>query len=333
MSKPHYVYQYLKYDAFLKVMQGKTIRLSDIQCSNDTTELQLVFDIIRSVLKEVCFSMRKKCKYFRDCVSEEEFNAFLKNNTVYIDEIQNILQTQYVSCFSKEKDLLSMWRGYAEDYSDSTASRGGIAVGFDVEKLTQLAEQKNVSCEMRFGEVKYSIRRQKALFRKSAEKMMREIRNHVKEKKTIQGFDRARFQLWYHEQVIEQGPFIKHPFFSEEKEYRLVHWGSKSSAPFIGSVNGLKLSNTEWGEEYQKRIKENELLTKNGMDPKPIPAQYYTLYFDDDANAFIKEIVVGPKCAIKIEQIETILSDDGIICDVEASKGLNVYVDSINHKH
>jgi hypothetical protein len=336
MEKPQIVYQYLKYSTFEDMIQNKTLKLSDIQCSNDTTELSIVFGVIKEVFWEE-FNNAKKNKYFDEAVSEEDFNAFLQRNTAHIDGIQNITQTQFVSCFSEKKDLLSMWRGYAEDHWSNAKSVGGVAVGFSVEKLEQLVNANTASGEFSFGKVRYNRLKQKAIFRPHVIEEMAKIRAFVKKNKTIDGYDTPGFQLWYQDEVIRQGAYIKNNFFFEEQEWRLCHWGSRGY--YLKEIHpiGLLLSNKIWFEKYQNINEENKKMLEESVrenldyEPKAFPAQFFFLYMDNSVNDFIKEVIIGPKCKVDKKEVETLLRNNGISCDVHLSRGVNVFVDSINH--
>ena len=93
-----------------------------------------------------------------------------------------------------------------------------------LEKITKSVYPEDV---FTIGHVEYSKRKQKALFRKEAESIVRQVRAYVKANKTINGFDWNQCRLQYHHALLSKGVYVKHPFFFEEKEWRICLWGSK----------------------------------------------------------------------------------------------------------
>lgn len=64
----------------------------------------------------------------------------------------------YIACFSKEGDVLSQWRSYADD------SRG-VSIGFDLNKLIE-------NSNLKLKEVSYSVDEQKSLLIDILKKMV-----------------------------------------------------------------------------------------------------------------------------------------------------------------
>ncbi len=338
-KQPEVVYQYLKYETFEKMIEKKTLRLCNIRNSNDTTELDLVSNVIKSVLWEEFRKARGRHDYFKDAVSEENFGAFLDANTIYLEGIEKTLHSQFVTCFSERKDLLSMWRGYAEDHRENAKSKGGIAVGFNIDALKEMTTVSKTSGELfSFEKVRYALRNQKALFRSRVKNEIEKIRLFVKGQKTVQGYDALPFQLWYQEEMIRYGALVKNSFFFEEHEWRLSHWGGTGFLVEKYNPHGMMFSDEEWITEVRKIKEKEEANVKKAIETDgslPEGATYPPKFFDLDMstriNDFISEIVIGPKCSIKQEEIESMIAKNGITCKVELSRGYNVFVDSANH--
>lgn len=339
MKKPKIVYQYMPYETFEAMMKNKTLKLCDIQHSNDTSELRLASSVIKLVLLEELSKSRGKYDFFSKTLTEKEFNQFLDANTGYIDAAEKIIHTQFVTCFSEKKDLLSMWRGYAEDHREGIKSKGGIAVGFSADALERLATVSETGGEIfTFEKVRYSLGNQKALFRQQVKKEIEKIRLYVKKNNSIVGYDSNPFQIWYHEELIRRGELVKNNFFFEEHEWRLSHWNNNGYSLKKYYPQGLLLSNESWFADMKKKEQENNAnikkAVKTNADVKweAIPPQYFYLHMDGQINSFIKEIIVGPKCSIKKDKIEKLIMDNKIFCGVSLSRGFDVFVDSSNHK-
>lgn len=135
-NAPSIVYHYCSLDSFFAIINHSTIRLSNIAKSNDREEVRHCFDIFEKTLRDSCleFSKYYGCRKFFDNIDYNDLvsRAVTNDSLIY-----------YVSCFSAESDLLSQWRGYADDgrgvakrarsfrwraqVSDSTARTGRLS--------------------------------------------------------------------------------------------------------------------------------------------------------------------------------------------------------------
>lgn len=247
-NNPKILYQYLKYDTFLKMINNKEIWLNDIQKSNDTSELKLIYSILDEVFEEEF--LKNKPQYIDDWFPFESFKKWYKNATEHITSLENIIHTQYVSCFSVDGDMLSQWRGYADDGK-------GISVGFDTSILTR--DVKYI-----LDKVRYSRKLQKALVRPTIVNHIKRIREYVKLNKTIVGFNSLGFQVDFNNLIISKGVLMKNPFFKEEKEWRLCFWYNNilehekiKFDKFEKIYIGPKCNHTK--EEVESCLKENEM--------------------------------------------------------------------------
>lgn len=166
-SKTKLVYKYTSYKTLEKNLKNNSLLLTDIQKSNDNTELQLIYKVLKDVFEE---EFNKKIpKYMEQNFPKEEFIKFYEKNTDFINKAEKALHIQYVTCFSSSGDMLSQWRGYGNDGE-------GISIGFDE------AWFKGLSSDYLFDKVRYNSRNQKAVVREEIESIIRTIRQYVKEK-------------------------------------------------------------------------------------------------------------------------------------------------------
>lgn len=108
------LYHYCSTESFHKIISNKEIWLTSLSLSNDSMEGQLV--------KHLLGEMAKK-----DGLDEEHIKK-LQEAAANI----NVLIDGLGFCLSEKKDILSQWRGYANDAS-------GISIGFSKEYLELLA--------------------------------------------------------------------------------------------------------------------------------------------------------------------------------------------------
>ncbi len=109
------LYHYCSNNAFQSIIENSSIRLSSLSLSNDSMEGKLVIKIIE--------------KLARDDGLDEISIQRLRQHVALLEKIIDGLGF----CLSKKGDLLSQWRGYADDAC-------GVSIGFSKEYLEQLAE-------------------------------------------------------------------------------------------------------------------------------------------------------------------------------------------------
>lgn len=298
------VYHYCSTEAFVKIISGKSIRLSDITKSNDSMEVLWITRFIKDIFNEEFDKEAANTQYFKNGYSREDFSKSVKfYSDNYFKEDQR-LYSYLVCCFSKAGDLLSQWRGYADDAK-------GLSIGFDAEALSLLGEPLKKDAvgfnEFDFSDVVYSEHSQKQKIRKCAKDLINELKPLVKgslmdtKQKSLDAFNRCFLQLF------KLSIFMKNPFFKEEKEWRIYYCTDLNSKYNVSNIhigNGLSLSNIG---HYARR---------NNVTP------FVDLSFGKSNIEVIKEIIIGPKCAASKKDIETYLRINGINnCSVKESKG------------
>jgi hypothetical protein len=103
---PPIIYHYTSNDVLLKILEGKSLRLSARHHLNDTMEGQQLFFLMKD----------------HDTKPDEEKIARIRN---CLDSVE-----AFVSCFCSDGDLLSQWRGYAGNGT-------GVSIGFKTKGITE----------------------------------------------------------------------------------------------------------------------------------------------------------------------------------------------------
>ncbi|QJW80298.1 DUF2971 domain-containing protein [Burkholderia glumae] len=213
------VYHYCGADAFLSIVKGGRLWISDARKTNDRQELRWFKDLAFEHLDI-------------EAKSSEEVNALLVDLDLQFNLIHDI-SDYFVCCFSEERDSVPQWSAYAE--------RGtGYAIGFDVNALRMavdapivdssysIAPGESGSKEWGFGPVFYAEKNAtvdqlkhlsmlidvEPLFGNSASDVAREY------------IDRAC-------------AFCKHPDFRTELEWRMVLNATLSAKQGGGAGVGL----------------------------------------------------------------------------------------------
>ena len=190
-------------------------------------------------------------------------------------------------CFSGSKDKLSQWRGYAQDGK-------GISIGFDKELLEELNQISEF--HIAFGKVIYD---------NPQEYVQRIIADNIK-KLEYKGVGHVALEL--SENYRMQFPFVKNPGFKEENEWRAVvcsligHYNIPSSDNILFSKVKYRTSNS-----------------------KLIP--YIEMNFEKVKQSIIKEIFIGPKSEVEVEDIVNLLSYYGYYDGIEGGYNFQTPVD------
>lgn len=147
----------------------------------------------------------------------------------------------YVCSFSTQKDQLSQWRAYCRD-------GGGFSIGFDAAYLEALGKRQDFTLE-------------NCTYDKHAhEAEMEELVNWVQSNPKLMVEDILK-------RLMKIAPRMKHPSFSEEKEWRLANRIVIPAVPVSG------------------------ICYRTG---KSFPVPYRKLQMGDAFGALVKEVIVGP---------------------------------------
>ncbi|WP_055148857.1 DUF2971 domain-containing protein [Jiulongibacter sediminis] len=267
------IYHYCDTNAFFSICTNQKLWMNDLHSMNDFMELHWGYSIW-----EQSASTRIK-KYGREFLDEID-------EVIHFSGLQGLL---LANCFSRDKDVLSQWRAYADDGK-------GYVVGFNAKELLGLpirALQVLYDKEQQIKEATATI---DALYQ-----LKQEDQNEFKTLCGVFGYDLSAF---------------KNPAFVEEKEIRLIHvLDFKKSNDFLKLVDGggVYFGEERKGENVKYRIKQ-------GM-----PTPYIELDFSNQKKLNpIKEVVIGPKNEVRETAISIFLETIGIE-KVEISKSKASY--------
>lgn len=187
----------------------------------------------------------------------------------------------FCTCFSESRDQLSQWRGYANDGR-------GIAIGFNKELLLRLNSISEH--HTKFGKVIYY----------NHEKQRQYINSIIKdniEKLDYKGIGHAALELNINYRL--KFPFIKNAGFVEEKEWRVVVCSEIDNYHNIPSSDDFVFSKIKY------RVANEKLIPYLEMD------------FERIKRELVKEIWIGPKSEVEIEDIVNFLKMCGYYDGVE----------------
>jgi hypothetical protein len=202
---PGTLYHYSSLEVIQKILEMDDVRLSHAQYSNDQTEIIEARSLILQRLAHTKNSFNKAVE-----------EAFLKR----ADEVD-----AYIFCMTSgdesrqnPQDLLSQWRAYAQD------GRGG-ALTLDMRGVNQLVYHFP---ELRINPVLYDPNLQC--------NFIDSILDSGKALQAANRFSKTVAVAATVESLIFVLPLIKHPGFSEEREWRLIFMPFTGSSPVSPTV-------------------------------------------------------------------------------------------------
>jgi hypothetical protein len=237
------LYHYCPARAFHSIIQNKEIWLSSLSLSNDYKEGLVFYEKIISMLRgDADIDTDKK---------EFILNAFDKLRSEY---------DSFAFCLSQKKDMLSQWRGYADDGC-------GFSIGFAINELKKLLSTKE-------SEDLNAVLRNVIYDQSKADKVTYSAFNRIKEvilrdaDNIIAGVDLSAFKLNIFIEICRFEAFLlKNKAFEEEEESRLIC--------------NRKNADINHGLKYRE------------SKSKIIP--YYTLSLGENNENCIHEVYIGPK--------------------------------------
>ncbi|MCM1500760.1 MAG: DUF2971 domain-containing protein [Clostridium sp.] len=288
--KPQIVYHYCDLETFFAIFSNSTIRLSNISKSNDSEEITYLIP----KMKKFCTNL---FIYYNDMLPDRYKLQTDFINNVFDFKFNETSLNFYVICFSEESDLLSQWRGYANDAC-------GVSIGFSTDLLYPLA--RSVQSSYNFSQVKYSLDDLYDQIEKYTNKEIKKNFNGDPQNDSLALLNVVDTTLSV---ILYNSILYKNPNFSEEREWRLVY------NPF-GNIRRItdKMA-------YYDRMAEmfNKSTEKGGFVRTPMTfhisndkiISHIDLSFESIKKNFIREIIVGSKASINDLDLELFLLSNG----------------------
>jgi hypothetical protein len=218
-STPTPLFHYCSSENFLSILRQRQIIASSLTLSNDTMEGKW----IEKILSELCAIDSDLTEH--------------KNELVNLFKSAGQLFSGFGFCLSEAGDLLSQWRGYADNGS-------GVSIGFNPEYLTRIIQGKG---HISLQRIIYDEVQQKEFLKPLIDLIKKYVMGGALEPKVgstplsiakIMQIDDAYASL--RQTLLFATPDIyklKNPAFSEEKEWRVldrrINIGARPNAPEI----------------------------------------------------------------------------------------------------
>lgn len=186
------LYHYTSLDAFVSIVKSQSLYFTNVNFLNDSKEFLHGVYSIKMAVEEL---------------REKENNEIL--DKIESNTNQLLEKEKYVACFSKEGDLLSQWKAYANNGK-------GVSIGFEFDNLRESFDQFLTGSHIEYDEsiqlesLKEYITLGIKFFSPLEEKFDWQKQN----------FNNltAKFIVGFLNNVIHS---FKHPAFRDEREYRL----------------------------------------------------------------------------------------------------------------
>ncbi len=291
------VYHYCSVESFYGIISNSTLRLSDIDKSNDYMERKW---LQRFILETALEEYEKKPFSFSFIDEEREYSGRDAVSELIGYELKSTGQhwyddfITYAICFSQQSDSLSQWRGYADDGN-------GVCIGFRPdklrEKLVDLSDTKEELHTFQFQPIRYTEQEQKDMIRPYIRSILDITVDLLKQKEQPKGEIIKLFRA-----INGQSAFCKNPAFDEEQEWRLA---VNFPLPTINAPEKF--------EKRSQRVAQNDLFSriKTIVVGKTIKS-YVELNLQNVGMDALTSIRLGPKCKLSKNDIKLFLYSEGL---------------------
>ena len=227
------IYHYCGVDALCKILESKTLRLSDCYFMNDYMEHRLLLE--------------KASKAVESLAKKENVTFYKRGGEELSYHLTSVDTRPDIACFSTMPDSLSQWRAY----SDNGA---GFAIGFSTEGLRKLCDERSKPNEPAFmlRPVEYDTDKHNTIVENIVTRYFAdyEKHSHAGHSAVFMALPWQTYcELW------RAAALSKNPGFKEENEYRIVLEPSQQLTGIPG-----KWVKTVGSSELAFRVSGNRLI-------------------------------------------------------------------------
>jgi hypothetical protein len=196
------LYHYTTGNGLIEIIKSGELWATHVACLNDSSELLYPIELLR-------VKVRKKLQ----SPASPELGFVLKQMEEGLSTPTIHTEGRFIVCFSEDGDDLSQWRAYG-------GGEGGYAIEFDSECLRRLPNQQPTI----LGKVEYREDQHSVFLDDVLDNCIAYCLDGVRKKRapSIEEWVTEFLQYWA-SLVIMFAPFIKHPRFAGEREWRLVY--------------------------------------------------------------------------------------------------------------
>ncbi len=291
---PDTVYHYCSVDTFHSIITNKSLRLCDIQKSNDSKELIEIYENIIAYLN-LQYGKANSTVTKIQLASIQDILSSDSNDT------KNIYHS---ICFSEFGDDLNQWRGYADDAK-------GVSIGINTKMFP-------IDSYLLFNRIMYNF--DEIVF------MDPIFQKCLKEDALDSGDNVCDFISHIIDTIYDNICFVKNKYFKSENEYRLsINSDLCSNLKFFQE----KINSHTYGYDsndlyyYLSHPLDDDnynISNINFMSKNNKLISYRDVTFkkpDNKPYNFINKIYLGPKCALTREDVYLFLISNDIDIDFD----------------
>lgn len=292
-------YHYCGLDTLMAIVSNKCLRLCDLRKTNDHLERKWILEILENSLiqafEENEININLKEDYWYDKESNNHLSFLVHMLKCYVD------RSSYITCFSKDGDLLSQWRAYGDNGK-------GVSIGFNKKLISKNSKKNNIH----FENVLYNLDEQVEEVKLAALNAINYMKNMyntipIRSNDDFNEFFIEEFDAFCEvicDDLVEISCYMKNPSFKEEDEVRLIY------SPYMT----LEDNKDELSNYFNRRIKFCNFIL-NPIDYFARDNQiigFADLSFEKLVDrSIIKEILIGPNCRVTKEDVYFLLSKYG----------------------
>lgn len=201
------LYHYTDAYGLKGIVEENEIWCSELEYLNDAQEVKYGLDLVRKKVEE----LQKKYSS-EDLISKGVLGSLL----TILNQFPGSFHRVFVACFCKSGDLLSQWRGYAEE-------GGGYSIGFTFNDSSRIILEDGDSYCPHLRRVMYDRNRQEDLVNEYLEEICQILseqgRKYPKDDHAALSTSVALHAM---NSLMDWIVSFKHPGFAEENEWRLM---------------------------------------------------------------------------------------------------------------
>lgn len=312
---PSTVYHYCNVETFFKIIQNHTLRLSDIEKSNDFMEkkwaIQQSLDHIERNLNNPAYPCSQNPELSRELLGamEQHFRTY---NMMIL-----------ACCFSSERDLLSQWRGYGDNGC-------GVSIGVDAagqfrhayQRTQEYFREPQASRELPSNLCFYSIQYGAEQIQDIVMNLFSTFLHWLPLRISIDQAAQTLVRILY-----PALPFFKSHAFSEEAEWRCVFFPQLPAPPYLADTFDEVQFQPLLEEQKQPVLLDSfQLLPLQYRLRQSNLIPYRDLSFGTK-QPFIRSITIGPKCQLDRETVKLLLELHGIPIPLE-----NIHLSDVSYR-
>ena len=303
------LFHYCSNQKAIAILSGRSIRMSDIQKSNDYKELSLFFPRIFDCLEHLYIKNPFRFRYDNEVGRNAFFDFLDLSYRCWKDRFSSGDFSNLVLCLSESRDSLSQWRGYADNGK-------GCCIGFSQNQLEKYCDNNNGV--LRLEKVIYlqdeGINR---IIEREAQDILSSLRGmrkwiveemtHDDDDPDTDGLLGFNFdgRLGY---AFTNSLIYKSYAFHEEREWRMFLSDQAYKNPeWICSKAEETLTGPRGFSETIDFLKNK--ICFHATDDDLIP--YYPINFDEFSRNPVASVCLGPKNKVRFADIELFLKQHG----------------------